>query len=684
MAHLFFGTGLHPCCRHILVGIVLWLNVASIHAQNPEIFELSSGLDMREIHYGVQYFEDAEHRLSLDDVMSPSFAASWKTFPRQSAIAFGLSRSTYWLRFSVRNTTQPTIYDNWLFEVGFPPLDSLDVFVPQANGTMRLFRTGDNVPFAMREIQFRTFVVPLALPDSLPKTIYVRVRTTSAMILPFTLYTREALISSGISSLLIFGFILGVVVVLGFYNFALYLIAREQIYLRYLLYIASVVLFFSTYNGLAAEFIFPNSGFWLQYSTIFAVGCGIVGFTLTTQEFLQSEGVAPRLRRVLSMIVVYWSVITLLGLFVDYRTINVLQITSYLPSLLVLAVVTYQVQRKYKQKQVVGYFSFLNVAIIGGGLAGSITVLTGLTVLPNNTITRNSLQFSLLFDALMFSLALAQRFQILRLEKAQAQEETLRLQRDQNMLLQKAVNERTAELQQRNTDLAALNDEKTELMSIVAHDLKNPIGAVRSLADLVHSGFVEAEQVPEITEKIVGTADRMLELVTNLLDINRLEEGKMMFHVVEFDIAPLVVSTIEQYRTPAEAKYITLHYSSQATASLVFADEQATRQVLDNIISNAVKYSPHGKNVFVRVKASTEGVRVEVQDEGEGISVGEMTKLFGKFARLSARPTGGEHSTGLGLSIVKKMVEAMNGRVWCESELGKGATFIVELPKAGH
>ena len=142
-------------------------------------------------------------------------------------------------------------------------------------------------------------------------------------------------------------------------------------------------------------------------------------------------------------------------------------------------------------------------------------------------------------------------------------------------------------------------------------------------------------------------------------------------------------------------------------------------QVLDNLISNAVKYSPHGKNVFVRVKSSSSSLvlgrednhssfvighwsggerqantlmtndqltndqwlRIEVQDEGLGISEDDMKKLFGKFARLSSRPTGGEHSTGLGLSIVKKMVEAMNGRVWCESEPGKGATFIVEMPK---
>ncbi len=103
-------------------------------------------------------------------------------------------------------------------------------------------------------------------------------------------------------------------------------------------------------------------------------------------------------------------------------------------------------------------------------------------------------------------------------------------------------------------------------------------------------------------------------------------------------------------------------------------------QVIDNLISNALKYSPFDTTITIRVKAKSDNVRLEVEDEGPGISEEEMPKLFGKFARLSAQPTGGEHSTGLGLSIVKKMVEAMNGKVWCESEPGKGATFIVELP----
>jgi len=95
-----------------------------------------------------------------------------------------------------------------------------------------------------------------------------------------------------------------------------------------------------------------------------------------------------------------------------------------------------------------------------------------------------------------------------------------------------------------------------------------------------------------------------------------------------------------------------------------------------------VKYSPPGQSIHVRLTASAELVRCEVQDQGPGLSAEDHQKLFGKFARLSAKPTGGEPATGLGLSIVKRMVEAMNGQVWCESELGHGARFVVQFPTA--
>ncbi len=232
--------------------------------------------------------------------------------------------------------------------------------------------------------------------------------------------------------------------------------------------------------------------------------------------------------------------------------------------------------------------------------------------------------------------------------------------------------------------LREMNDEKNEFMGIAAHDLRNPLSAIKGYAEMM---IEDAQALPhrELEEngrRVLETAARMAEMVQNLLDANRIERGEMQLDVAPADLCPLLQSVIETQRPRAAAKQQVIHVASEAAPVKVLVDASITVQVLENLVSNAVKYSPAGKNIFVRLKKLPEAIRCEVQDEGPGLSAEDQKKLFGKFARLSAKPTGGEHSTGLGLSIVKKMVEAMNGKVWCESEPGKGATFIVELPAA--
>ena len=254
---------------------------------------------------------------------------------------------------------------------------------------------------------------------------------------------------------------------------------------------------------------------------------------------------------------------------------------------------------------------------------------------------------------------------------------------DANKELQSAytqIHHQSKSLQEQNLALEQLGNEKNEIVAIVAHDLKNPIIAIRGLSELMDEELAGGEQAKELNAQISQTAERMLGLVKNVLDMNRLESGAIQMKIVAFDVKPLAENVLSTFTEQAAAKAITLHFQDALHNILVLADEQAVMQVIENLISNALKYSPYGKKVFVCLKAVDAYVRIEVRDEGPGISQDDMKKLFGKFVRLSARPTGGEHSTGLGLSIVKKMVEAMNGRVWCESEVGKGATFVVELP----
>ncbi len=263
-------------------------------------------------------------------------------------------------------------------------------------------------------------------------------------------------------------------------------------------------------------------------------------------------------------------------------------------------------------------------------------------------------------------------------------------------------------LHQRNFELAEINREKNEILGIVAHDLKNPVSNIRMLSKLLRDDAtnLSVAEVQEFSGDIYTVAERMFELITTLLDVNAIEEGTVRFNFSVFEIASLTENVVLNYRSRAHAKDITLHFEQNQSKEgterypvVAYADKNATLQVLDNLFSNAIKYSPYNRNVWIRVLSddyavlhdttpqggllapSQDFIRIEVQDEGPGLTNEDKDKIFGKFTRLSAKPTAGEHSTGLGLSIVKKMVEGMNGKVWVESEFGKGATFILLLPK---
>ena len=310
----------------------------------------------------------------------------------------------------------------------------------------------------------------------------------------------------------------------------------------------------------------------------------------------------------------------------------------------------------------------------------------------NQTFLRNSLLGGVGLLAIVVVL-LWNRYRLKQRSEAVLQQKNMEILRQQEELQGQTeeIARINVDISQRNEALAYANREKNDLMGIVAHDLKNPLAGIQGLAAILNLEKKWSDNTEQVVEQIMTTSTRMFGLIENLLDVNALESGNITLSLQALDGVSIIRSVIEQVRSSAERKSISLVFAPDADSILVQADRNALVQVSENLISNAIKYSPFGKEVHISVRKIVGMAqfpnhvptffRLEVRDNGPGLSEEDRRKLFGKFVRLSAQPTGGEHSTGLGLSIVKKLVEGMQGRVWCESTLGKGATFFVELPQ---
>lgn len=231
------------------------------------------------------------------------------------------------------------------------------------------------------------------------------------------------------------------------------------------------------------------------------------------------------------------------------------------------------------------------------------------------------------------------------------------------------------------TDVTAAERAKQDFVSMVSHELRTPLTLIRTSIDLLGeetAGTLTPTQ-QRIAEVLCSNADRLQQLISDLLDMSAIDLGRVQMHPVPMDLAELVRDTVETHAAKADEQRIALASELPGAAVEVWADRSRVWQVLQNLIRNAVKYTPTGGHVAVRVAATADGARVDVTDDGIGIPPAEQGRLFEKFYRTRAgqRQSGG---TGLGLAIARSLVELHGATIWCESEGKSGSTSSFTLP----
>jgi len=246
------------------------------------------------------------------------------------------------------------------------------------------------------------------------------------------------------------------------------------------------------------------------------------------------------------------------------------------------------------------------------------------------------------------------------------------------------IKELVDSLKNKNEELQKLTEFKNELLGVAAHDLRNPISVIRMITETIKTfrknGGVSEEEIENFLELIYNECNHMLDLINDILDISKIEAGKIEIKKSENELNPFIEQILKKFEILAKNKELTLIKELDEKINKVNFDSARLDQVISNLISNALKFTPKGGKIFVRTKLVNNNVYVEVEDTGLGIPENELKNLFQPFKQTSTKSLTGEKGTGLGLAIVKKIVNLHNGEIFVQSKVNKGTKFYFTLP----
>lgn len=608
-------------------------------------------------------YEDKTAHLTFVDLNAPSFQGF--TPLNGNSLSAGYTKSAYWLKFRV--VAAPHHPFDWLLEVDYPNLQHLELYIRHSDGRVIVKKGGTKELFGRESLVSPSTVFRLGdsmskereYPDTL--SCYLRVETESSMIVPLKIHTPRNFERLVVLQYLLYGVLYGVIIAMACYNLFLWITIRERFYLYYVLYVAIFLLNDIAIKGMGAVATRSIQAPWMSILPFFMPLSALCA-VLFTRNFLRPSEYSPLSDKLLRLVIGVHLLVVALVFVTPYRVIvPVIASMIGIDSIILLSVGVVSLRFGYYPARffVAGWTVFL--------LGASIRSLTTVGMTRFSWVADHIPVIGVALETILLSLALADRINLIKRQQAE--------------VLERAVAARTQELEQSNTALEEANRFKTQILSIAAHDLKNPLSQIIGFTQLAEMEMLEKNDAGlQMLQNIHHSADGMLELIKNVLDSASLELGKINVRIEPFSLSFLLLGVYETFSFPATQKGQTIIIEVEENIVLE-GDSERLRQVFNNLLSNAVKYSPTGKKIWFRAFA-VEGnnVRVEVLDEGPGLTDEDKSKLFGFFQRLSAQPTGGESTNGVGLAIVKKIVELHHGKIWVESEYGYGAKFIVELP----
>ena len=602
----------------------------------------------------------------------------------------------YWFIIEYKNLKNVEIEHYFGFDISC--FEIADLYYKDSTDWIHI-KNGLLIPIEEREVYSRLPGFEVNFKPFEKKTLYLHLHSEYLVPTEIISTSTSTFKKTEQKHLFAYWFYIGAAFSILLYNLLLFIQLRDKVYLYYILYVTCLLIWISLDGGV---FLYFNSNIKLYY--FLSIGSPAMAFFLTlfTREFLQIRRVSKWMDNSLIVMSIAYLTIAILVAF-DVYYYQFLGLIAMPFTLFLLFVGVYGMIKKLPLSKF--YVLASSIYIIGLFMYAALT----LNLLPYTPITRYAFIIGSFLELIVFSLALGYKIKLIQAEKLKFQKKIVEHERFMNKNLEIKVKERTEELlviseqlektnvllsiqiDDKDNAIKALktsdaklkesNDTKDKFFSIIAHDLRSPFNNILGFSELLIENLNKFET--QETEKYLGiinsSANNTLILLDNLLNWAKSETGIISFNPKKIIFSNVILEITKLKKSMAKAKNISLNYSSSDEIE-VYADENMLRTVLRNLVSNAIKFTKNGGNISVYAISKQDFVEITVSDNGVGMKKETQNKLFSLETNETTIGTANEKGSGLGLILCKEFVEKHGGKIWIESELGKGSDFKFTLP----
>lgn len=619
---------------------------------------------------------DRGDQLNINVIERPEYQ---RRFIRNSGnLTFGYEKEPIWIKITTKN---PVKTAQWYLSIPAPFLEYVDFY--QWNEQTHQWKHSTSGYFRKhnaREVSHTGHVVPLIFGADSINTTYIRIAGLSPKTFPLFGVEREKFNDDIRYEDLGYGIFFGILVVMFFYNFLLFIALKQVNYLLYILTIVCTFLIFASASGYAGKFFWPDNPLLNFYAGRMTLPILTIVLSIFTIRFLDVAKYSTTMFFLLSALIPLALISAIL--------VSTEMLSSAGNNLISLSTVIYMttgiVCTMKGNKTARYYIAAWTVYLIGGLLL----TLRNSGFFDFNFWTTHFVEIGAALETTLIAFALGDRYRRYKQEKEEIQMLALKVQQEANEKLEQKVRERTEQLSSAYEELRTTHEtnklqtqiiehKNAELDAFfyrISHDLKGPISSLLGLSALAKRE-VSDEHAISYFEKHQAQAERLNNIIIGLINLTKLNGSELTHETIDFK--RMIEECISTFH--AHENFHIVKFQYEVEPGIEFKSEWTLlNAILQNLIENAIKYA--GKHdPFVKVSVKTQGnsIYLKVQDNGQGIPKEHQTKIFDMFYRATQSPNG----SGLGLYILKRSVDRLRGSIDIESEVGKGSTFTVRLPK---